>query len=115
MNVDKNEIVKEYDKILIELYKKQEEAAIKKAEESIDKLDRFNIAAWPYGMKFYRDEQGIKWGNIAGVLITAIFLTFGAPFWFSRLQEAVNLRDILSKGIKPETKKGDGNVIIRKV
>ena len=35
------------------------------------------------------------------MLITTIFLTFGAPFWFDRLREISKLRDVL----RPEDKK----------
>ena len=38
------------------------------------------------------------------VLITALLLTFGAPFWFERLQDVAKLRDALSPP-KPKTRK----------
>jgi hypothetical protein len=72
-----------------------------------DVLGRLNINPWQYGPEFYYEDGTFQLKNIIGVLITAIFLTFGAPFWFSRLQEVLKLKDVLSEGIKPEKKKKD--------
>jgi hypothetical protein len=36
--------------------------------------------------------------RIIGVLITAILLSCGAPFWFEQLKNVASLRDALSKG-----------------
>jgi hypothetical protein len=44
----------------------------------------------------------VQWGNVIGVLVTAILLSFGAPFWFERLKNVVKFKDALSKGLKME-------------
>jgi len=42
-------------------------------------------------------ELIILWKNVAGVIITVLLLSLGAPFWFNMLKSVVNLRDVLSK------------------
>jgi hypothetical protein len=41
------------------------------------------------------------WQNLAGLLITAIALSLGAPFWFGILNKLVSIRSV---GVKPEEK-----------
>lgn len=51
----------------------------------------------------YREGTGdasklvIIWKDAAGVVMTILLLTLGAPFWFNTLRSVVNLRDALNK------------------
>ena len=38
----------------------------------------------------------IVWKDVAGVIVTVLLLSLGAPFWFNMLKSVVNLRDALS-------------------
>ena len=102
---NKEEILDRYNELLDSLYAEQKEAALKQAEAAISTLSKYDITGWPQGIVFYHKNGSIKWANIVGVLITAILLSFGAPFWFDRLQDVIKLKDALSKGIKPEKDK----------
>ncbi len=75
----------------------------------VQKEIEIDIDGWPEKWAFYYDGS-VQVRNIVGVLITAVLLSMGAPFWFERLKEAVKLRDVLSKGIKMDgDKKTDGS------
>ena len=91
-----------YEEIMDELYNEKEQVNLKQAEAAVNNLAKFNINAWQYGSEFYLKKGALQWKNLIGILITAIFLSFGAPFWFDRLQEAIKLKDMLSEGIKPK-------------
>jgi hypothetical protein len=101
-NID--DILQRYDEILENLYKEKKAAALDQAYTTMDVLSKFNITAWSKGGDFYIKNGDLKFNNIIGVLITAALLSFGAPFWFDRLQDVLKLRDMLSKGIKQEDK-----------
>jgi hypothetical protein len=64
------------------------------------KLDVFGIQFWKKGSDFYVDRSkgdwDLRWDAIIGVLLTAILLTFGAPFWFEQLRNLAALRDLRS-------------------
>lgn len=98
----KEEILDRYNELLDSLYAEQKEAALKQAEATISTLSKYNITGWPQGIEFYHKNKSVMWSNIVGVLMTAILLSFGAPFWFERLQDVIKLKDAMSKGIKPE-------------
>ena len=57
-----------------------------------DDLALLNITFWGRS-NFFRGETQIS--NIVGVVLTVIFLTFGAPFWYERLRDLQVLRDSL--------------------
>jgi hypothetical protein len=61
------------------------------------RLDVFGIQFWKKG-DFYidtsKDDWDWHWDAIIGVLLTAILLTFGAPFWFEQLRNLAALRDL---------------------
>jgi hypothetical protein len=84
--------------------------------DALGRLAAYDIGFWSRGWAFYyrqprRDvtggdpseqrsavlavQAGPDWQNIIGVLITAILLSLGAPFWFDRLRDIVGLRDRL--------------------
>ncbi len=58
-------------------------------------LAAFDIEFWGRGLNFYRDPANghLKFDAIFGVLLTAILLTFGAPFWYEQLRTLAALRD----------------------
>jgi hypothetical protein len=68
--------------------------------KSAAKLDVFGIQFWKQGSDFYVDRSkghwDLRWDAIIGVLLTAILLTFGAPFWFEQLRNLAALRDLRS-------------------
>ena len=64
-------------------------------EARLAELSRINITPMRNGRSFYTDGyKGLA--NIIGVLLTAILLTLGAPFWYSALETAVRWRDMFS-------------------
>ena len=57
------------------------------------------IAAWASALVAGKDKAlGAAWVQLAGLLLTAMALALGAPFWFDTLGKVVNLR---SAGAKP--------------
>ena len=59
------------------------------------RLAKFDVKPWKHGWAFYQNSS-----NLFGILITAILLSFGAPFWFEWLGRLLKLRDVLSPGDK---------------
>jgi hypothetical protein len=51
---------------------------------------------------YFAAHKTWSWGNmivyILGILMTAVSLSFGAPFWFDLLLKAINIR---RAGVKP--------------
>jgi hypothetical protein len=105
MGERKDKIIERYNELLDGMYIEQRDAAITAAKDAEGTLATIDITGWPEHWTFYYKNGAVKWGNTIGVLITAVLLTFGAPFWFERLKEALRLKDVLSKGIKPEDSK----------
>lgn len=75
------------------------------AEEATARLATLDITPWKGGAAFYRGRGalGFDWGRLSGVLLTALLLTFGAPFWYARLRDVVRLRDTVSGKTTPGT------------
>lgn len=94
---DAASIVESYEKILDDLYKEKTELNLEQARAIEEMLGRFSIYAWQYGTVFYIKEGSLQWNNIIGILITAILLSLGAPFWFERLKDVAKLKDTLTK------------------
>jgi len=65
--------------------------AIKNVEVNMSDLSRVNISPLRYGWSFYTDGTR-SLANILGVLMTAILLTLGAPFWYGALEVIVKWR-----------------------
>ena len=89
-------ILQEYETVLDELYQEQNQAALDELRSATGELAKLNIEPWARGRQFYVTRDGIQWQNVFGVLLTALLLTFGAPFWFDRLRDLAKLRDALS-------------------
>lgn len=92
---DRESLVEEYKSLLTEELEERREVAVAEAREATSQLAAIDITPWRYGGRFYWD-RGLKLANLLGVLVTAILLTLGAPFWFNTLKQAVALRDLLS-------------------
>ena len=99
-NLQGEALVGEYESILDELYSKGYEQAMEEMKKAVDALALFNITPFSEGAAFYRDTQ-----NLLGILMTAILISPGAPFWFNMLQNLVDLRDTLA----PKKNKKSGN------
>ena len=75
----------------------------------IEQLSRIDITPLRYGAAFYTD-RAIALPNIIGVVMTAILLTLGAPFWYSALDTAVRWRDLFAPSKeKSDTEGAKGN------
>ena len=48
---------------------------------------------WPF---FICGPVGLGTKHLLGMLVTALFLSLGAPFWFNMLRNMSNLRPILA-------------------
>lgn len=92
------EVVEKYESLLDMLHRAQIAEGMERFERYSGELALFNIQFFAKGWDFYKSLS-----HIIGVLITAIFLTFGAPFWFERLRELIKLKDAL----KPEAQKNN--------
>jgi hypothetical protein len=80
-----------------------EVAATLASEGAEAQLKAFGIRFWGRGPAYYFDSaQGLRWQAIIGVLMTGILMSFGAPFWFQKLQFLASLRDQRAPQVKPE-------------
>jgi len=100
---DHDRIVQRYTEIIDAALSQNMKSAVTTTNEALDKLDTFGINVWKddgyYGTSF----GNIEWRRILGVLLTAILLSFGAPFWFEQLKNVARLRDAVTtnKGTAP--------------
>jgi hypothetical protein len=91
---ERPEVVQTYSKLIDERVTKSETSAIDSADDAVDQLASFGITWWQSGSAYYQDPDGTpNFSIIIGVLITAVLLTFGAPFWFEQLKTLAALRD----------------------
>jgi len=89
---DKDAIVRRYGAIIDSTASHDIDTAIATASAAVDSLGSIDITPWGQGSVFYANAA-----NIFGVLLTAILLSLGAPFWFEQLKNTASLRDALSK------------------
>ena len=89
---DVDAVVARYAQIIDNNTTHDVQSAMLTAATAIDSLESIDIRAWGRGAEFYRDAS-----NVVGVLITAILLSFGAPFWFQQLKNVASLRDALKR------------------
>lgn len=78
-----------------ELDEQDAEALEEDVNQKLTELAGIGLEWWP-DKSFYRD--GTRWNvsNLIGVLMTAVLLSLGAPFWFEQLGRVVRLRDTLA-------------------
>ncbi|MEE8105387.1 MAG: hypothetical protein V3T86_07625 [Planctomycetota bacterium] len=97
-----DELEKEYSEILDRLHLQHVQTAIADAKKTAEKLTAFHLEPWG-DPNFYRGDHALQ--NSLGVLITILFLAFGAPFWFEKLKLVVGLRDALKDATQAEVGK----------
>jgi len=70
---------------------------------AVGQLARFNVTPWGRTGEFYWRKghglRGLQLGHLLGVLVTAAFLSLGAPFWFNQLKNLAALRDQLEQAL----------------
>ncbi|MGH0028966.1 MAG: hypothetical protein ACQGVC_04185 [Myxococcota bacterium] len=85
-----------YERYFLELDAKRTEEALRDMGLASDMLAPLGISLWSQGDSFYVDQAGsLDARNVAGVLITGVLLSLGAPFWFEQLKTIARLRDVL--------------------
>jgi hypothetical protein len=106
---EREALVTEYGELMDEVSKEIVADNADDLKYAVSQLDRYDIELWPRGRQYYWNDAG-NWprmGNIIGVLITAIFLSFGGSFWFEQLRKVLALRDTLAG--KGRGEKGNGS------
>ncbi len=81
---DRDAILRDYASMLDEQHLERFGYALSRVAETSSQLTALDITAWRNGWRFYAD-----FGNIVGVLITAILISLGGPFWYDLLQLSV--------------------------
>ena len=98
---ERDTIVNRYAAIIDDLSTADLNTAVANAGTAIDALEVIDIRLWGQGDTFYGTLADPRWQNIVGVLLTAILLTFGAPFWYEQLKNVATLRNALSTKRSP--------------
>lgn len=103
-----DEIVEEYKQLLDEKATARMEELREIQQGAEAQLTDYGITLWRQGAGFYynSEQSDIRWDRLFGVLVTAILLSLGAPFWFERLRDVVQLRDLLSPAARRPTAGG---------
>lgn len=65
------------------------------SSSAVNQLGVLGISPWSYGWDYYKDAN-----RFLGVLITALLLSLGAPFWFEQLKNLAKLRDTFADARK---------------
>ncbi len=95
-NENRAELVAEFEELLDRQLEETRDVALREARAASGRLAAVGFDLWQHGKEFYW-EGGLQYRNLVGVLITAILLTLGAPFWFNMLRNSAGLRDLLVK------------------
>ena len=95
------QILRRYRTLLDTLALEQLDTARDVALGTRSQLADYGVFFWPEGLSFYFVAGQVGLGTLRGnamlgVLVTAILLSLGAPFWYEMLRNLVNLRDTLS-------------------
>lgn len=100
----------EYRRLLDAIATERLEEADALRGEVTGQLARFDLTPFGRSPGFYwrkgRGLGGLQAKHLLGVLVTAVFLSFGAPFWFNQLKNLVALRDQLEKGLRKAALEG---------
>lgn len=88
---------------LEEISRERLERANAMRRSAVGELARFNVTPWGRTGEFYWRKghglRGLQLDHLLGVLVTAAFLSLGAPFWFNQLKNLVALRDQIEKSL----------------
>ncbi len=60
-----------------------------------DLLSTYGMVALPTDWQTWHDKW--KWSKIPGILLSALLLSLGAPFWYGRLQDLLKLRSTVAQ------------------
>jgi hypothetical protein len=60
-----------------------------------DLLSTYGMVALPTDWQTWHDKW--KWSKIPGILLSALLLSMGAPFWYARLQDLIKLRSTVAQ------------------
>ena len=107
---DRQAVLTAYSSIIDGLLQGAAESSYAEASKRIDELNSFGITMKLNNFDFFVSGVGkkwydaVRWNNLLGVLITAILLSLGAPFWFEQLKNLSGLRDAMnpSAAAKPK-------------
>lgn len=89
-----------------ETHKQLLESCLKNNAQALSSL---GFELFPNGMDYYRrgeavmaeKNQGLAFANAwLGMLVSAIFISLGGPFWFDRIKDLVKLREAVQPGKK---------------
>ncbi|HWA78660.1 MAG TPA: hypothetical protein VG937_40275, partial [Polyangiaceae bacterium] len=107
---NRNRILERYRALMneeLDARTKRSRTAIEAAETNLASL---NIGFWSRGWSFYSGPEGWDWTHLAGVLLTALLISLGAPFWYEFLRNTNALRDSLyakpARGGSPDAVRG---------
>jgi hypothetical protein len=112
----KKTILAAYREIMDHLYRKEIEESKTRLKALSDQLAILDIVPFRFGWAFYNHLP--HW---LGMIVTALLLTLGAPFWYRVLRNMLNLRDVLkgqvergtpsSTILEPPSKTRSGNLL----
>jgi len=105
---ERDTLVAEYRELIREVTESMTAQTSENLQYSVSQLRQYKIEFWPRGKVYYwNDVESVpRMGNVIGVLITAILLSFGGSFWFEQLRNVLALRDTLAgKGRKQDQEK----------
>jgi hypothetical protein len=80
-----------------ELLEAQLEVAAVTAQSATQTLAIIDIVPLRHGMTYYTQFPAAA-SHIVGVLMTAILISLGAPFWYQALQKGIRWRDLFAGG-----------------
>lgn len=86
-----DELLEEYASLIDAELEADMQRNLQAIRSQIQQASLLELTAFDGDLTFWRDPQ-----NWLGVLLTVIFLSLGAPFWFNALRHLLNLRDTLS-------------------
>jgi len=93
---DQDEILVEIENIMYADVARHRDEMLQQAAEGQRYLSLIDITPFRYGPTFYRDQAGIRWDNMLGVLMTMILIMLGGQFWYRALKTAISFRDLLA-------------------
>ncbi|MCP4471327.1 MAG: hypothetical protein GY815_11695 [Gammaproteobacteria bacterium] len=105
---DLESIIVEFEGYLYQEAEKRLDQNIENLKQISSQLHLIDIRPFRDEMRFYYDQGKIQIRNIIGILVTAILLMLGAPFWFNSLTNALAFHDLLKPKDSQTKSKGKG-------